>query len=146
MTANAEFLGRLCQQLDSIGSAGLAKIERLLTTAQCPLVSTYQGRESINLCANNHNLCANNHLTLSNHPQVISAAKETLSERGFGLSLVRFICGMEDIHKEVISQLSSILGTEVTILYSSAFDSSGGLFQPRLGPEDAIGSDGLNRA
>ena len=139
MTANAEFLGRLRQQLDSIGSAGLAMIERLLTTAQCALVSTYQGRESINLCANNH-------LTLSNHPQVISAAKETLSERGFGLSLVRFICGMEDIHKEVISQLSSILGTEVTILYSSAFDSSGGLFQPRLGPEDAIGSDGLNRA
>jgi glycine C-acetyltransferase len=139
MTTSNNFLARVHDELASIQAAGLSKTERLLATAQGPVVRTVDGREAINLCANNY-------LGLSNNPRVIAAAQQTLSERGFGLSSVRFICGTQDIHKELESRLSSFLGTEDTILYSSAFDANGGLFEPLLGAEDAVVSDALNHA
>jgi glycine C-acetyltransferase len=139
MSTKAEFFGRIQEELDTIRGAGLAKTERYLASAQGPTIRTVDGREAINLCANNY-------LGLSNHPAVISAAKETLTERGFGLSSVRFICGTQDIHKELERRLSAFLGTEDTILYSSAFDANGGLFEPLLGEKDAIISDELNHA
>jgi glycine C-acetyltransferase len=133
------FFARIHDELLAIQAAGLAKTERLLASAQGAMVRTVDGREAINLCANNY-------LGLSNHPQVVAAARETLRERGFGLSSVRFICGTQDIHKELELQLSKFLGTEDTILYSSAFDANGGLFEPLLGAEDAVISDALNHA
>jgi glycine C-acetyltransferase len=139
MSKKAEFFGRIREELDTIRSAGLAKTERLLASAQGPIIRTVDGREAINLCANNY-------LGLSNHSAVIAAAKETLTERGFGLSSVRFICGTQDIHKELEKRLSTFLGTEDTILYSSAFDANGGLFEPLLGEKDAVISDELNHA
>src|SRR5690606_3548569 len=92
------------------------------------------------------NFCANNYLGLSSHPKVIAAAKKTLDERGYGMSSVRFICGTEDIHKELEKKISDFLGMEDTILYAAAFDANGGVFEPLFGPEDAIISDELNHA
>src|SRR5690606_29047413 len=92
------------------------------------------------------NLCSNNYLGLSSHPEVLDAARVALSERGFGLSSVRFICGTQDLHKKLERRLSQFLGTEDTILYGSAFDANGGLFETLLGPDDAVVSDALNHA
>jgi glycine C-acetyltransferase len=126
-------------ELQSIRDAGLFKAERIIATPQGGVIRTDDGRELINLCANNY-------LGLSSHPQVLEAARVALGERGFGLSSVRFICGTQDLHKQLEQRLSAFLGTEDTILYGSAFDANGGLFETLLGAEDAVISDELNHA
>jgi glycine C-acetyltransferase len=139
MSKQADFHERIHAELANIRAADLLKSERLLVTAQGAIVRTATGQEAINLCANNY-------LGLSNHPAIIAGAHSALNTRGFGLSSVRFICGTQDIHKELESKLSAFLGTEDTILYSSAFDANGGLFEPLLSAEDAVISDALNHA
>jgi len=124
--------------LSEIRSAGLSKDERIIESPQGSHVNV-AGREVLNFCANNY-------LGLSSHPRVIEAAHRALDQRGYGLSSVRFICGTQDIHKELEQKISEFLGTEDTILYSSCFDANGGLFETLLGPEDAIVSDALNHA
>ncbi len=138
--ANAEdFYAHLRSELQSIREAGLFKSERIITSHQGAVVQTSDGREVINLCANNY-------LGLSSHPKVIEAAHEALRTHGYGLSSVRFICGTQDIHKTLEQRIARFLGTEDTILYAAAFDANGGLFEPLLGEQDAIISDELNHA
>ncbi|AQV97159.1 glycine C-acetyltransferase [Cupriavidus necator] len=138
--SNAEaFYASIRTELEGIREAGLFKNERVIATPQGARVRTTDGREVINLCANNY-------LGLSSHPQVIAAAHEALRTHGFGLSSVRFICGTQDLHKTLEARLSNFLGTEDTILYGSAFDANGGLFETLLGAEDAVISDALNHA
>lgn len=134
-----DFHASVRDQLDEIEKAGLFKRERIIVTPQGSEIDTADGRHVINLCANNY-------LGLSADPKVIAAAHDALDERGFGLSSVRFICGTQDRHKELEARLSAFLGTEDTILYGSAFDANGGLFETLFGPEDAIISDELNHA
>lgn len=137
---NAEaFYAFIRTELDAIREAGLFKQERVIASPQGARVRTIDGREVINLCANNY-------LGLSSHPRVIDAAHEALRTHGFGLSSVRFICGTQDLHKTLEARLSAFLGTEDTILYGSAFDANGGLFETLLGAEDAVISDALNHA
>jgi glycine C-acetyltransferase len=124
--------------LDEIRGAGLFKHERIITSPQSAEIQVGDGTVI--------NFCANNYLGLSSHPRAIEAARAALDERGFGMSSVRFICGTQDKHKELESKVSSFLGTDDTILYSSCFDANGGLFETLLGPEDAIISDALNHA
>jgi glycine C-acetyltransferase len=126
------------QALSDIRAAGLYKDERVIESPQGAHVSV-QGQEVLNFCANNY-------LGLSDHPLILKAAHRALDERGYGLSSVRFICGTQDIHKQLERKISDFLGTEETILYSSCFDANGGLFETVLGPEDAIISDALNHA
>ncbi|XHS77455.1 glycine C-acetyltransferase [Burkholderiaceae bacterium UC74_6] len=133
------FYDHVKQELDGIREAGLFKGERIITGAQGAVVKTVDGREVINLCANNY-------LGLSSHPKVIEAAHEALRTHGYGLSSVRFICGTQDIHKQLEARIANFLGTEDTILYAAAFDANGGLFEPLLGEQDAIISDELNHA
>jgi glycine C-acetyltransferase len=133
------FYESLRQQLEGLKAAGLYKSERIITTAQGSEITTTGVDNAINLCANNY-------LGLSSHPEVVAAAQHALTERGFGLSSVRFICGTQDIHKELERRLSQFLGTEDTILFGSAFDANGGLFETLLGQEDAVVSDELNHA
>ena len=135
----AAFNQHIQSELDGIRAAGLFKSERIIATPQGALVKLVDGRQLVNLCANNY-------LGLSSHPKVIEAAHEALRTHGFGLSSVRFICGTQDIHKELEQRLARFLGTEDTILYAAAFDANGGLFEPLLGEEDAIISDALNHA
>lgn len=130
---------RLQKELDEIQEAGLFKQERIITTPQGADIKTDDGREVINFCANNY-------LGLSSHPKVLEAAKASIDTHGFGMSSVRFICGTQDIHKTLERKISEFLGTEDTILYAAAFDANGGVFEPILGPEDAIISDALNHA
>lgn len=130
---------QLQQELDSIESAGLYKKERTILTAQGADIKVKGGLDVVNFCANNY-------LGLSSNKRVVQAAKDTLDSHGFGLSSVRFICGTQDIHKELEDKLSSFLGMEDTILYAAAFDANGGLFEPLLNAEDAIISDSLNHA
>jgi len=125
--------------LQEIKEAGLYKNERIITTPQGADIKTSDGREVTNFCANNY-------LGLSSHPHVIEAAKKAIDTHGFGMSSVRFICGTQDIHKELEDKISEFLGTEDTILYAAAFDANGGVFEPLLGPDDAIISDSLNHA
>jgi glycine C-acetyltransferase len=139
MTNAADFYAHLNTELQGIREAGLYKSERVITGPQGSLVHTQDGREVINLCANNY-------LGLSSHPQVIEAAHEALRTHGYGLSSVRFICGTQDLHKTLEQRLARFLGTEDTILYAAAFDANGGLFEPLLGEQDAIISDELNHA
>lgn len=139
MTSVAAFNQHIQAELDGIRAAGLFKSERIIATPQGALVKLADGRELINLCANNY-------LGLSSHPKVIEAAHEGLRTHGYGMSSVRFICGTQDIHKELEQRLARFLGTEDTILYAAAFDANGGLFEPLLGEEDAIISDALNHA
>ena len=138
-----DFTRHLRQELQGIREAGLYKAERVITTPQGAHVITVAAdgsrREVLNLCANNY-------LGLSSHPQVIEAAHAALRTHGYGLSSVRFICGTQDLHKELERRLSRFLGTEDTILYAAAFDANGGLFEPLLGEQDAIISDALNHA
>jgi len=122
-----------------IKDAGLYKKERVITTPQGADIKTDDGKEVVNFCANNY-------LGLSSHPKVIEAAKKAIDTHGYGMSSVRFICGTQDIHKELEQKISEFLGTEDTILYAAAFDANGGIFEPLLGPEDAIISDALNHA
>ena len=126
-------------QLDSIREQGLYKSERIITSPQNAHVGVIGKKDVLNLCANNY-------LGLADHPRVIAAAKKAINERGYGLASVRFICGTQDIHKQLEQSLSKFLGTEDTILYSSCFDANGGLFETILGPEDAVISDELNHA
>jgi len=126
------------QTLAEIDAAGLWKHERTITSPQAAHVQS-DGREVVNFCANNY-------LGLSSHPQVIAAARAALDDRGYGLSSVRFICGTQDRHKQLEAAISTFLGTEDTILYSSCFDANAGLFETLLGPDDAIISDALNHA
>lgn len=130
---------KLKTQLEEIKEAGLFKSERIITTPQGADIKTSEGKEVINFCANNY-------LGLSSHPKVIEAAKQAIDTHGFGMSSVRFICGTQDIHKELERKISEFLGTEDTILYAAAFDANGGVFEPLFGPEDAIISDALNHA
>lgn len=139
MTTTNDFYAAVRSELESIRAAGLFKAERVITSPQGGAISTSAGGDVINLCANNY-------LGLSSHPAVLDAARAALSERGFGLSSVRFICGTQDLHKTLEKRLSSFLGTEDTILYGSAFDANGGLFETLLGAEDAVISDELNHA
>ncbi len=129
----------LQNELDQIKSDGLYKEERVITTPQGAVIKTTAGEEVINFCANNY-------LGLSSHPRVIEAAKKTIDQYGYGMSSVRFICGTQTIHKELEQKIAEFLGTEDAILYAAAFDANGGVFEPLLGPEDAIISDQLNHA
>ncbi|MBW8780026.1 MAG: glycine C-acetyltransferase [Burkholderiales bacterium] len=135
----AAFNQHMQAELEGIRAAGLFKSERIIATPQGALVKLADGRELINLCANNY-------LGLSSHPKVIEAAHEGLRTHGYGMSSVRFICGTQDIHKELEQRLARFLGTEDTILYAAAFDANGGLFEPLLGEDDAVISDALNHA
>ena len=127
------------ETLSHIKSEGLYKNERTITTPQGVDITTMEGGDVLNFCANNY-------LGLANHPDLITAAKQALDDHGFGLASVRFICGTQDIHKELETSISQFFGTENTILYTSCFDANGGLFETLLGPEDAIISDALNHA
>ncbi len=129
----------LQQQLAEIEEAGLYKKERIITTPQGASIATTEGKEVLNFCANNY-------LGLSSHPLVIEAAKRAIETHGYGLSSVRFICGTQDIHKELEQKLAEFLGTEDTILYAAAFDANGGVFEPLFGEDSAIISDALNHA
>jgi len=129
----------LQNELDQIKEDGLYKKERIITSAQDAVIKISTGEEVINFCANNY-------LGLSSHPEVIQAAKDTLDSHGFGMSSVRFICGTQDIHKELEKKIAEFYGTDDTILYAAAFDANGGLFEPILTKEDAIISDSLNHA
>ncbi len=130
---------RLQQELQEIRDAGLFKNERIITSPQAADITLADGSEVINFCANNY-------LGLSSHPRVIEAAKDAIDSHGYGLSSVRFICGTQDIHKELEQKIADFLGTEDTILYAAAFDANGGVFEPIFGAEDAIISDALNHA
>lgn len=127
------------QEIAEIKEAGLFKKERVITSPQGAEITTEGGKKVLNFCANNY-------LGLSSHPKIIEAAKAAIDSHGFGLSSVRFICGTQDIHNELERKISEFLGTEDTILYAAAFDANGGVFEPLLGPEDAIISDALNHA
>ncbi len=127
------------KELDEIREAGLYKSERIIVTPQGAEIDTTKNSHVLNFCANNY-------LGLSSHPEVIKAGKAAIDSHGYGLSSVRFICGTQDIHKELEKKTAEFLGMEDCILYAAAFDANGGLFEPILGPEDAIISDALNHA
>ncbi|MGB7528475.1 glycine C-acetyltransferase [Sphingobacterium cellulitidis] len=127
------------KELAEIKDAGLYKEERIIVTPQGADIKISTGQEVINFCANNY-------LGLSSHPKVVAAAKAAIDSHGYGMSSVRFICGTQDVHKELEAKISKFLGTEDTILYAAAFDANGGVFEPLLGAEDAIISDELNHA
>ncbi|SIO44240.1 glycine C-acetyltransferase [Chitinophaga niabensis] len=135
---NQNFIKRLQQELDEIQTAGLFKNERIITSEQGAEIKV-GGKTVINLCANNY-------LGLSSHPKVVSAAKKAIDTHGYGMSSVRFICGTQDIHRELEEKISKFLGTEDTILYVAAFDANGGVFEPLFSEQDAIISDALNHA
>jgi len=136
---NTAFFEHLQAELDALREAGLYKAERILITPQGALVRTAEGREVINLCANNY-------LGLSSHPQVIAAAHDALASHGYGMSSVRFICGTQDLHKTLEQRIARFVGCDDAILYAAAFDANGGLFEPLLGEDDAVISDELNHA
>ncbi|MEH8021571.1 MULTISPECIES: glycine C-acetyltransferase [Rheinheimera] len=135
---SSAFLQHLQQQTDDVKAEGLYKAERIITSQQQASVSV-AGKQVLNFCANNY-------LGLANHPDLIAAAQQGLTSHGFGVASVRFICGTQDIHKTLEQNISSFLGTEDTILYSSCFDANTGLFETLLGADDAIISDALNHA
>jgi len=129
----------IAAELNDLKSAGLFKTERIITTPQSAVIRTTAGGEVLNFCANNY-------LGLSSHPEVTKAGKEAIDSHGFGMSSVRFICGTQDIHKELEKKIASFVGQEDAILYAAAFDANGGLFEPLLNEQDAIISDMLNHA
>ncbi|HEY4146542.1 glycine C-acetyltransferase [Pinirhizobacter sp.] len=130
---------RFAAELESIREQGLFKAERVITSPQSAEITLADGRKVLNFCANNY-------LGLADHPDVIAAAKDALDTHGFGMASVRFICGTQDLHKELERKIADFFGTEDTILYAACFDANGGLFEPLLGEEDAIISDALNHA
>jgi len=136
---SAAFMSHLNAQISATKDEGLYKKERVITSQQQADIDVANGDHVINFCANNY-------LGLANHPDLIDAAKQGLDSHGFGMASVRFICGTQDIHKQLEAEISDFLGTEDTILYPSCFDANGGLFETLLGPEDAIISDALNHA
>lgn len=135
---NDKFVARIAREVEDIKTSGLYKTERVITSPQGAEI-TVNGKTVLNFCANNY-------LGLSSHPRVIEAAHKAIDTHGYGMSSVRFICGTQDIHKELERKLSAFLGTEDTILYAAAFDANGGVFEPLFGEEDAIISDALNHA
>ena len=135
---NQPLVNRIAAELEEIKEAGLFKKERIIESPQGAVINV-GGKDVINLCANNY-------LGLSSHPKIIEAAKKYIYERGYGMSSVRFICGTQDIHKELEQKISAFLGTEDTILYAAAFDANGGVFEPLFNEQDAIISDELNHA
>jgi glycine C-acetyltransferase len=135
---NEKFANRIGQELEEIKAAGLYKNERIITSEQGAEIEV-GGKTVLNFCANNY-------LGLASHPKVMEAAKNEIDKRGYGLSSVRFICGTQDIHKELEQKISDFLGTEDTILYVACFDANGGVFEPLFGENDAIISDALNHA
>ncbi|MBL7710458.1 MAG: glycine C-acetyltransferase [Chitinophagaceae bacterium] len=135
---NEKFVTRIAKEVEDIKTSGLYKTERVITSPQGAEI-TVNGKTVLNFCANNY-------LGLSSHPKVIEAAHKAIDTHGYGMSSVRFICGTQDIHKELERKLSAFLGTEDTILYAAAFDANGGVFEPLFGEEDAIISDALNHA
>ena len=135
---NEKFVSRIAAELQEIEEAGLFKRERVITSEQGPEI-TVGGRQVLNFCANNY-------LGLSSHPKVIEAANKAIDTHGYGMSSVRFICGTQDIHKELEQKIAQFLGTEDTILYAAAFDANGGVFEPLFNDQDAIISDALNHA
>src|SRR5260370_29500759 len=135
----SEFKNQVAKILEEIKSQGLFKTERVITSPQDAYIAITGGKRVLNMCANNY-------LGLADHPALIAAAKEALETHGFGMASVRFICGTQDIHKELESALTKFLGTEETILYPSAFDANGGLFETILTDKDAVVSDELNHA
>ena len=136
---NQDYKKHLQAELDSIKSSGLYKNERIIITPQGEAIKVDTGIDVINFCANNY-------LGLSSHPDVVQASKDTLDTHGFGMSSVRFICGTQDIHKQLEAKISAFLGMEDTLLYAAAFDANGGLFEPLFTAEDAIISDEVNHA
>jgi glycine C-acetyltransferase len=139
MNSRESFYQRLRDELKSVDEQGLFKRERIIASPQDAVITLADGSEVLNFCANNY-------LGLSSHPDVVAAAHRALDERGFGMSSVRFICGTQDIHRQLELRLAEFLHTEDTILYAAAFDANGGVFEPLLGEEDAIISDSLNHA
>ncbi len=139
MNSRETFYQRLRDELKSVDEQGLFKRERIIASPQDAVITLADGSEVLNFCANNY-------LGLSSHPDVVAAAHRALDERGFGMSSVRFICGTQDIHKQLEARIAEFLHTEDTILYAAAFDANGGVFEPLLGEEDAIISDSLNHA
>jgi glycine C-acetyltransferase len=135
---NEAFVQRIASEIAEIKEAGLYKNERIISSQQGPQI-TVNGKQVLNFCANNY-------LGLSSHPKTVSAAHQYLDSHGYGMSSVRFICGTQDIHKELEQKLAQFLGTEDTILYVAAFDANGGVFEPLFGEQDAIISDSLNHA
>ncbi|HEY8971195.1 MAG TPA: glycine C-acetyltransferase [Puia sp.] len=135
---NSSFVKRIAAELEEIKASGLFKSERIITSAQGAEIMV--GNRKV------LNFCANNYLGLSSHPKVIEAAHKAIDRRGYGMSSVRFICGTEDIHRELEQKIATFLGTEDTILYAAAFDANGGVFEPLFGEQDAIISDELNHA
>jgi glycine C-acetyltransferase len=135
---NADFVTRIAAELEEIKASGLFKSERIISSAQGAEILV-NGKKVLNFCANNY-------LGLSSHPKVIAASKKAVDDRGYGMSSVRFICGTQDIHKELEQKIAAFLGTEDTILYAAAFDANGGVFEPLFGDQDAIISDELNHA
>src|SRR6266404_5366836 len=134
-----QFEQQVSRTLDEIKAQGLYKTERIITSPQDAKIKITGGRRVLNMCANNY-------LGLADHPKLIAAAKEALDTHGFGMASVRFICGTQDIHKELEAALTKFLGTEETILYPSCFDANGGLFETLLSEKDAVISDELNHA
>src|SRR3990167_6808856 len=139
MMNKKDYLQFLAGEVEQLKKTGLFKEERIITSPQKAVIQLNDGKEVVNLCANNY-------LGLSDHPALVQAAKQALDEFGYGLSSVRFICGTQSVHKALEQALSEFLGTEDTILYSSCFDANGGLFETLLGDEDAVISDALNHA
>jgi len=137
--ARSRFFHDLENKIAELYDLGLYKEERLIFSPQSALITVKEGRKVLNFCANNY-------LGLASHPELVSTAQKALEEHGFGMASVRFICGTQDIHKQLEKRLSHFLGTEDTILYSSCFDANGGLFETILGEEDAVISDALNHA
>jgi len=135
----SDFKSHLENTLEEIKAAGLFKNEGIISSSQSARIQLEDGREVLNFCANNY-------LGLADHPEVVEAASNALRSHGFGMASVRFICGTQDIHKQLEASLSQFLGTDDTILYAACFDANGGVFEPLLGPEDAIISDQLNHA
>ncbi|GIX35211.1 MAG: 2-amino-3-ketobutyrate coenzyme A ligase [Lysobacteraceae bacterium] len=132
-------LQRIADELEQIRSQGLFKRERIITSPQSAEITLADGRRVLNFCANNY-------LGLADHPEVIAAARRALDSHGFGMASVRFICGTQDLHKQLEERIAGFFGTQDTILYAACFDANGGLFEPLLGEQDAIVSDALNHA
>jgi glycine C-acetyltransferase len=137
MSQNA--LARYAAELESIHAQGLFKSERIIASPQSAEIELADGRRVLNFCANNY-------LGLADHPEVIQAAKDALDSHGFGMASVRFICGTQDLHKQLEAKIAAFFGMQDSILYAACFDANGGLFEPLLGENDAIISDALNHA
>ena len=137
-----DFYARIDQTLEDIREQGLEKIERQITSPQGPEIDVAHNGKTVRVL----NFCANNYLGLADHPEIVAAAKSTMDDYGFGMASVRFICGTTDLHRQVETSIADFLGYEDAILFAACFDANGGVFEPLLGPEDAIISDSLNHA